>query len=102
MKVSLATHGGQLAGMHLHRPPLVVDTASLPLDAAEELSRLVAAAKTSPDAVGAAPGLARDAVSYTITIEDGGEPFVIVQSDLGMSPAFIALRNWIREHSARK
>jgi len=29
MKVILAQHGGQAAGIHLQRPPLVIDSAAL-------------------------------------------------------------------------
>ena len=45
MKVTLATHGGQAAGINLRLPPRVVDTDTLPEPAAEELAQLVAAAK---------------------------------------------------------
>jgi hypothetical protein len=101
MKVSLATHGGHLAGFHLQQPPQVVDVAALPRDAAEELARLVAAATASP-ADRPRSELARDAASYTITIENGDSPVVLVQSDVTMSSAFAALRNWIKAHTARK
>jgi hypothetical protein len=99
MKVSLATHGGHLAGFYLQQPAQVVDAASLPKDGADELTRLVAAAKAAPSQPQSK--LARDATSYTITIENG-DPTVLVQSDGTMSPAFVALRNWIKTHAARK
>jgi len=100
MKISLATHGGQLAGMHLHSPPQVVDTDTLSTEAAEELARLVAAAKAAPSKEPRS-GLARDEMTYTITV-DGDPPIVLVRSDLTMSPAFVALRNWIKKRSATK
>jgi hypothetical protein len=99
MKVSLATHGGHLAGFHLQQRPQVVDAASLSSGAAEELARLVAAARAAP--ASQPPELARDAASYTITIENGDPALVLVQSDVTMSSAFVALRNWIRAHAAK-
>jgi hypothetical protein len=102
MKVSLATHGGQIASINLRHPPRVVDSSSLPAREAEELARLVAATKTSPPARDVSPGLARDAMSYTITIQDGDSTATLKQSDMTASPAFIALRDWIKAHSGPK
>ena len=102
MKVSLATHGGQIASINLRRPPRIVDSSSLPAREAEELAHLVAATKTSPPARDVSRGLARDAMSYTITIEDGGSTATLEQSDMTASSAFIALRDWIKAHSAPK
>jgi hypothetical protein len=102
MKVSLATHGGHLAGYYLGRPPQIVNAESLPKDAAEELARLVEAAKGSPASEHARSDLARDAMSYTITIENGDPPVVLVQSDGTMSPEFVALRNWIKTHATSR
>jgi hypothetical protein len=98
MKVSLATHGGQIASVNLRRPPRVVDSSSLPAREAEELAHLVAAAKASPPAHDVSQGLARDSMSYTITIEDGYSTVTLEQSDMTASSAFIALRNWIKAH----
>src|SRR5215468_8845253 len=99
MKVSLATHGGQIASINLRRPPQVVDSSSLPAREAEELAHLVANAKTSTPARDASRGLARDAMSYTITIEDRDSTVTLEQSDMTASSAFVALRDWIRAHS---
>jgi hypothetical protein len=103
MKVSLATHGGHLAGMTARRPPQIVDSGALPRDAAEELARLVAGAKAAVSAGDSRPELTRDAMAYPITIEDGDRdlPLVLTQWDGTMSPAFAALRNWIRVHCIR-
>jgi hypothetical protein len=98
MKVSLATHGGQIASINLGRRPQVVDSSSLPVSEAEELAHLVAAAKTSQPARDVSRGLARDAMSYTITIEEDGSTVTLDQSDMTASSAFIALRDWIRAH----
>jgi hypothetical protein len=101
MKITLTKHGGFAAGMF--RPPSIVasstlmaaDAAELSRDAAE-LSRLVMAVKMAPIEQGEEPGQARDAMSYTMTIEeDGAETTVITQSDINMSPAFADLIQWI-------
>ncbi|MEV6684629.1 protealysin inhibitor emfourin [Streptomyces sp. NPDC051130] len=96
MKVSLATHGGLAAASNLRRPPEVLDTDDLPEDAAAELTRLVAAAVPAPEVE--RPGRARDAMSYTITVEDGGRSTVLKQSDAAMTRAFAALLTWLRDH----
>jgi hypothetical protein len=48
MKVSLATHGGQQAGVNMRASQQVVDSGSLSGAAAKELADLVAAAKLAP------------------------------------------------------
>jgi hypothetical protein len=99
MKVTLATHGGLAAG--IRRQPHIVDSVALPEPSAQELGRLVAALKATPAVEEETPGRARDAMSYTITIEEnGGEPLVLRQSDITMSSAFSALLQWIESHSA--
>jgi hypothetical protein len=96
MKVTLAQHGGQAAGINLRLPPRVVDTATLRADEAAELARLVGDAATAPAAAATAPGKARDAMSYTITIEDGARQTVLSQSDTTMSEAFGKLLTWLQ------
>jgi hypothetical protein len=98
MKVTLTKHGGLAAG--IRRRPRVVDADTLPAPAAGELSRLVAAAKAGPSPETSGPGRARDAMGYTITVEDGGQPTVLRQSDATMSPEFAALLEWIERHPA--
>jgi hypothetical protein len=98
MKVNLAKHGGQAAGMFLGRPPRVLDTDTLPPAAAEELAKLVEAAQATAVASGAGPGRARDVMSYTITVEDSGHQTVLKQSDTTMSPAFRNLLAWLERH----
>ena len=98
MRVTLATHGGQAAGIYLGRPPRVVDSNTLPEPAAEELSRLVASAKAA-DVSGASQERARDAMSYTITVEDRGRSTVLAQSDATMSREFAELLTWLQQHT---
>ncbi|MET8749654.1 protealysin inhibitor emfourin [Streptomyces sp. NPDC004667] len=98
--MSLETYGGLAAVTNLRRPPLVLDTVTLPEDAAAELARLVAAADSTP---GEEPdGRARDAMSYTITVEEGDRATVLEQSDGAMTPAFATLLTWLRKHFARQ
>lgn len=69
MKVIFAQHGGQAAGIHLNRPPKVIDAAVLDEPKAAELKGLVAAAISRPSSAASA-GRARDEMSYSITIQD--------------------------------
>lgn len=100
MKVTLATHGGQAAAINLRLPPEALDTGVLPDDAVAELARLVAAAVSTPEEDRS--GRARDAMSYTIRVEDGGRSTVLTQSDAAMSPEFAALLTWLEDHFARQ
>ncbi len=104
MKVTLATHGGLAAGINLRLPPRVVDAGTLAPPLAAELAQLVAAAKAAEASRGhteARPGRARDEMSYTITVEDGGHQVVLTESDTTMSPEFGALLSWLEERSSR-
>ncbi|KPI20628.1 hypothetical protein OV450_0094 [Actinobacteria bacterium OV450] len=96
MKVTLATHGGLAAAANLRLPPKVLDTDTLPENAASELARLVEAAVAAGEAD--QPSRARDAMSYTISVEDGGRSTVLKQSDAAMTPAFAALLTRLREY----
>ncbi|MEU6666013.1 protealysin inhibitor emfourin [Streptomyces sp. NPDC046727] len=101
MKVTLARHGGLAAAIRLSLPPDVVDTDALPENDAAELARLVAAALPAAVPGGAGPDRpdpARDAMSYTITVEDDGRSTVLTQSDTAMSPEFAALLSWLEQH----
>ena len=75
----------------------------LPKLLAAELAQLVAAVKAASSIKEERPGRARDAMSYTITLEeDDGEISNITQSDTTMSAAFAALLEWLDRHSAGK
>ncbi|MGW7100065.1 protealysin inhibitor emfourin [Streptomyces sp. NPDC054838] len=100
MKLTLATHGGLAAPVNLRLPPKVLDTDMLPEDAAAELARLVAAAAAEPEAD--RPSRARDAMSYTITVEDGGRSTVLKGSDAAMTPAFAALLTRLQGYLAQQ
>ena len=101
MTVSLSTYGGLAAGVR--RPPRIVKSSALPKQLAAELAQLVAAVKAASSIKEERPGRARDAMSYTITLEeDDGEISSITQSDTTMSAAFAALLEWLDRHSAGK
>ena len=99
MRISLAKHGGLAAGMSLGCLPWVLDTNTLPPAAAEELARLVEAARATPQAAEAGPRRARDAMSYTIMVEDSGNQTVLSGSDTDMSPAFGKLLASLERHT---
>ena len=96
MKVTLAQHGGQAAGINLRRAPRIVDAAVLDEVTAAALRKLAAAAvsASAPERT----GRARDEMSYTITIEDGGRQTVLSQSDTAMSPEFGKLLAWLQRY----
>ncbi|WP_327696073.1 protealysin inhibitor emfourin [Streptomyces sp. NBC_00459] len=98
MRVTLAKHGGQAAAIQRRLPPKELDSDALSANDAAELARLVAAAAV-PAAEVDRSGRARDAMSYTITVEEGGRSTtVLTQSDTTMSPGFAALLRWLETH----
>ena len=100
MKITLAKHGGLAAGIRL--PPHTVDSATLPGGAADELKRLVSAAKSVPRPAGNALERARDAMSYTLTLQDDdGKEVVLRQSDVDMTAPFANLLDWINRHTSK-
>lgn len=87
MKITLQRHGGLAA---IRRPPQVLETSQLPPEVAEGLeSRIAALGPEAAEQPG--PGRVRDAMSYTITVDEGGATKVWRQSDGNMSDAFAAL-----------
>jgi hypothetical protein len=90
MTITLAEKGG--LGVRL--PPRTVQSDNLTDADRHELKGLVAAVHTAPPAAGART---YDATSYTVTIDDGGEPVTLHQSDAAMTPEFGALLNWIKQ-----
>jgi hypothetical protein len=100
MKITLAQHGGQAAGIRLARPPEIVDAAALDEPKAAELKALVAAATSAPSSA-ARSGKARDEMSYTITIQDQGRETVLSQSDTTMSADFGKLLAWLQRHPGK-
>ncbi|MEH0450117.1 MULTISPECIES: protealysin inhibitor emfourin [unclassified Streptomyces] len=97
------TDGGLAATVLADLPPQVLDTDTLPDGAAAEMHRLVsAAARSVAEGTEEPSSLARDAMSYSITVEEGGHASVLVQSDTTMSAEFAALLRRLRQHTARQ
>lgn len=94
MKVILAQHGGQAAGIHIQRAPRIIDSTALDEAERVELDSLVLAARTAPPR--ASSGKARDQLSYTITVQDGAHETVLSQSDTTMSEEFGKLLAWLQ------
>ncbi|MBJ7451206.1 MAG: hypothetical protein JHC71_03860 [Blastococcus sp.] len=99
MVITLATHGGLAAGLRLGARPVVVDSARLPEADADTLGELVRAARAEPSPPPAS-GSARDAMSYTVTVEEEGGSAELRRSDEAMTPAFAALLDWLGSHPA--
>ncbi|MER6471493.1 protealysin inhibitor emfourin [Streptomyces collinus] len=103
MKITLVTDGGLAATVLADLPPQVLDTDTLSEGAAAELHRLLsAAARSVAEGTEEPSSLARDAMSYSITVEEGGHASVLVQSDTTMSEEFAALLRRLRQHLARQ
>jgi hypothetical protein len=98
MKVSLQSYGGFAA--IFPQPGREVDAAALPPDAAAELARLVDAARR--ESGGPPPRVLPDAISYSITVAEGGRSTVLEGSDGTMSPAFAALLDWLRSNAQER
>jgi hypothetical protein len=81
MKIQFQQSGG-VAG--ISRPAVTVDTTSLPPDEAKQWHDLVAAADFFSLPSVTPPGPHRDAFSYRITVEDGGQQHS-VQTTSGMA-----------------
>ncbi|MFI1281269.1 protealysin inhibitor emfourin [Streptomyces sp. NPDC020858] len=92
--MTLATRGGPAVVVDLRLPPRALDTDTLPANAAAEPARLVAAVPT-PEVD--QPSGARDAMSYTITVEDGDRSTVLKQSDAAMTRAMVheVVTRWV-------
>jgi hypothetical protein len=89
MKVTLVESGGLAAGLRLGRPPLVVDVSTLSEADARELADLVSAAKQAPAAESSRT--VPDAMSYTITVDDGEAQEALHRTDTTMSQGFAEL-----------
>lgn len=98
MRLSLEKHGGLAAG--IRHPPCIVECPALPEQKMAELSKLVAAVKDADLAFSEKPGQMRDGMTFTISIEEGGETTAFQQSDMDMSEAFANLLIWMERYVA--
>jgi hypothetical protein len=100
MKVLLNQRGGLAAGIRLSQPPLVVNTATLGAQDADELRQLVlktvGAGEPAPQS-----GKARDALTYELTVENEGRATTLTQSDASMTAEFSELLVWLQRHHGR-
>jgi hypothetical protein len=99
VRVTLETSGGLAAGLRLGAQPLVVDSAQLPEPDANTLAALVDAARAETPRTGDRR-VVPDAMSYTVTVEDGDGPVVLRGSDSSMTPAFAELLDWLGRRAA--
>ena len=102
MKLSLKRHGGW--GALLKQQPITLDTNALPVDAADEICTLAAAAERSQtrgtgDAQG--KGRAPEAMTYEIVLERDGKTVTMKASDVASSPEFRALQELIEKHGPK-
>ena len=102
MKISLATSGGQAAGVYLRKPPLVLEVEALAVKEKAELLRRLAAAAAEAKGHVAREARGADLMSYTISVDDGDRSFVLKRSDSDMPSAFANLLDWLRAHLAKK
>ena len=96
MRITLQTHGGIAAA--IPRRPLHVETGSLPDEDAHQLKQLVASVVTSarpPDPASIRP----DAMTYTLTVEDGAGVQTVKQHDANLTPEFSNLLGQLMKHS---
>jgi hypothetical protein len=101
MRVTLQEHGGLAAAINRAAAVRVADTRSLPAAQAEELTRLVAAALDTAAGPPTGPGRGRDAMSYTVTVEDSAGTRVLTGSDLDAPREFTELLRWLQDHARR-
>jgi hypothetical protein len=99
VKATLREFGGPIdpAGQRAR----VADTDSMSREMADELARLVAQAKAHPPGPDTTAGRGRDMMTYSITIEEGGQTLVLKQSDATRTQAFVELQDWIKQNAAR-
>lgn len=100
MKVTISEYGGLAPG--IRRLPQTIDTSSLSMESASELSKLIAAASKPPTGSENSQDRGRDAVSYAVRVEEDDKSDEIRQSDTAMTPAFAALLEWFDKHRDSK
>src|SRR5579864_4747649 len=106
MRIRLRRSGG-FAG--LQTPPVEIDSQQLPTDKARELEQLVTRARlfeppappaglgTAQPAAPPAPGPARDAFQYDLSIEDGGRSQAVRLHEGAMHPDAARLVQWLAQ-----
>lgn len=95
MKVTLEKHGGMAAIRH---PPVTIDAAELNEYERSELEQLIHQVQREAPRSQASPDRMRDAMSYRISVDEGGQTADYRQSDINMSEAFARLMDWLQRH----
>ena len=96
MKVTIRESGGFAPG--LRKQPKTIESSELSEEKAAELGRLVEAARSSETEEPARPGRSRDAVNYTITVEDEGDAVELKRSDADLPQPVADLIEWIDQN----
>jgi hypothetical protein len=102
MKIQFEQSGGFVAGVK--RPPVVIDTGTLPEEEAKSWHDLVNAADFFNIPATVPPGASRDAFSYLVTVESANSHHT-VQTHSGAVPAALTPlieRLRLSGHSSRK
>jgi hypothetical protein len=92
--IQLQQSGGFAA---VRRPPVTIDTSSLPAADADRWHRLVADAGFFDLPASADPGPARDAFAYQVTVEEGGRRHSVRTTDAAVPPALRPLLDQLRQ-----
>ncbi len=95
MRIHFEQSGGFVAGVR--RPPVIIDTETLPADEAKKWNDLVTAADffNTPSTI--PPGAARDAFSYLVTVESESKQHTIRTQGGSVPAALSALIERLRQ-----
>ena len=98
MRITLQTEGGIAHFPGLSRP-VTIESDQLPEQEADELRKLVGAARLSdrPAPAGKPPPGAADVRQYTITVESGGRSETVRMTDLGDDPDLKRLLRFLQD-----
>lgn len=97
MKLALEQEGGISAGVR--QPATRLDSTLLSEDQLSELRRMLAQLKEASRIPVVEPNRTRDAVIFTITVEEQGDRGSYCQADMHMTEAFADLKMFIQTHA---
>jgi hypothetical protein len=96
MLITLKTHGGFAAGVA--RQPRTLDTAALDEREAARVQHLVQSVMETPETAPPSRALP-DAMTYTLTVQEGDRVRAIKVSDTSMTPALGELIDCLEQHA---
>jgi len=99
LRISLEKDGGWPPRTALQ--PKAVEVDQLPAETVAHVRGLAASLKKSGQPETRQPSAARDAISYSIVIDDNGERLSFKQRDAQMTREFDAMLNWLEDHFAQ-